>query len=86
VEQPTQKWNTWENDNWSGTTDGRASNSSRITVGSTEHLAKYLDHYSIEGIDFFIWHIGPMNLPLLQTFRSICQAKLGPNHQLELDS
>jgi hypothetical protein len=49
-------------------------------------LAKYLDCYSMGGIDFFIWHMRPMNFPHLQTFRSICQTKLGPNHQQELAS
>jgi hypothetical protein len=59
---------------------------SGTTVGTTGHLAKQLDHYSIEGINWFIW---PMNLPHLQTFRSICQAKLLSwvlNHQQELAS
>ena len=57
----------------SGTT-GEASDSSRTTGGTTEHLAKYLDCYSMGGIDFFIWHMKPMNFPYLQTFRSICQS------------
>jgi hypothetical protein len=44
---------------------------------------KHLECYLIEGIDFFIW---PISLLHLQTFRSICHAKLDPSHQQELAS
>jgi transformation/transcription domain-associated protein len=50
----------------------------------SEPLAKYLDRYPIEGIDFFIRHL---NFPQhLRTFRSIFQAKLAPNLERELTS
>jgi transformation/transcription domain-associated protein len=50
----------------------------------SEPLAKYLDRYPIEGIDFFVRHL---NFPRhLRTFRSIFQAKLAPNLERELTS
>ncbi|PFH52762.1 hypothetical protein AMATHDRAFT_1809 [Amanita thiersii Skay4041] len=50
----------------------------------SEPLAKYLDRYPIEGIDFFINKIGFPRY--LRTFRSIIQAKLAPNLERELAS
>lgn len=50
----------------------------------SEPLARYLDRYPIEGIDFFIGHL---NSPRhLRTFRNIFQAKLAPNLERELTS
>ncbi|KAF5369949.1 hypothetical protein D9758_001009 [Tetrapyrgos nigripes] len=50
----------------------------------SEPLAKYLDRYPIEGVDFFLKHL---NFPAhLRTFRSILQAKLAPNLQRVLIS
>ncbi|KAF5387961.1 hypothetical protein D9615_000446 [Tricholomella constricta] len=50
----------------------------------SEPLAKYLDRYPAEGIDFFIRHL---NFPRhLRTLRSIIEAKLAPNLERELAS
>jgi transformation/transcription domain-associated protein len=50
----------------------------------SEPLAKYLDRYPMEGIDFFIRHLqSPRHL---RTLRSILQAKMAPNLQRELAS
>ena len=50
----------------------------------SEPLAKYLDRYPAEGIDFFIRHL---NFPRhLRTLRSILQAKLALNLERELAS
>ncbi|GLB33849.1 putative PI3 PI4-kinase family protein [Lyophyllum shimeji] len=50
----------------------------------SEPLAKYLDRYPVEGIDFFIRHL---NFPRhLRTLRSILEAKLAPNLERELAS
>jgi transformation/transcription domain-associated protein len=50
----------------------------------SEPLAKYLDRYPSEGVDFFLRHL---NFPRhLRTFRSIIQAKLAPNLERELAS
>ncbi|THV08510.1 hypothetical protein K435DRAFT_832965 [Dendrothele bispora CBS 962.96] len=45
----------------------------------SEPLAKYLDRYPIEGVEFFLKHLSfPAHL---RTFQSILQAKLAPNLQ-----
>ncbi|KAJ7507855.1 hypothetical protein B0H11DRAFT_2271401 [Mycena galericulata] len=50
----------------------------------SEPLARYLNRYPSEGIDFFMRHLA---LPShLRTLRSILQAKLAPNLQRELAS
>ncbi|CAL1700686.1 unnamed protein product [Somion occarium] len=50
----------------------------------SEPLAKYLDRYPVEAIDFFIRHL---HFPRhVRTFRSILQAKLAPNLLRELVS
>ncbi|KAF9009027.1 hypothetical protein BDQ17DRAFT_1422200 [Cyathus striatus] len=50
----------------------------------SEPLAKYLDRYPVEGIDFFMRHL---NFPHhLRTLRSILQGQLAPNLQRELAS
>lgn len=50
----------------------------------SEPLAKYLDRYPIEGIDFFMRHI---NFPRhLRTLRSILQGNLAPNLLRELST
>ncbi|TFK43492.1 hypothetical protein BDQ12DRAFT_731508 [Crucibulum laeve] len=50
----------------------------------SEPLAKYLDRYPVEGIDFFMRHI---NFPRhMRTLRSILQGKLAPNLLRELAS
>jgi transformation/transcription domain-associated protein len=50
----------------------------------SEPLARYLNRYPAEGIDFFLRHLA---LPShLRTLRSILQAKLAPNLQRELAS
>lgn len=50
----------------------------------SEPLAKYLDRYPSEGVEFFLRHlIFPRHL---RTFRSILQAKLAPNLERELSS
>jgi len=47
-------------------------------------LAKYLDRYPIEAVDFFLGHI---HLPRhVHTFRSIVQSRLSSNLQRELES
>ncbi|KAF8655244.1 hypothetical protein AX16_003148 [Volvariella volvacea WC 439] len=48
----------------------------------SEPLAKYLDRYPSEGVDFFLKHLhSPRHL---RTFRSIIQAKLAPSLHREL--
>lgn len=50
----------------------------------SQPLAKYLDRYPVEALDFFMRHL---HFPRhLRTFRSILQAKLAPNVQRELAS
>jgi len=50
----------------------------------SEPLAKYLDRYPVEGIDYFLRHIQfPRHL---RTLRSILEAKLAPNVMRELGS
>lgn len=50
----------------------------------SEPLAKYLDRYPVEGIDFFMRHL---NFPRhLRTLRSILQARLAPALERELAS
>ncbi|KAJ6599027.1 hypothetical protein DFH09DRAFT_1388713 [Mycena vulgaris] len=54
------------------------------TTPFSEPLARYLNRYPGEGIDFFLRHLA---LPShLRTLRSILQAKLAPNLQRELTS
>ncbi|KAG5637374.1 hypothetical protein H0H81_004799 [Sphagnurus paluster] len=50
----------------------------------SEPLAKYLDRYPAEGIDFFIRHLNFSRH--LRTLRSILEAKLAPNLERELAS
>ncbi|KAG6866480.1 hypothetical protein C0991_003998 [Blastosporella zonata] len=50
----------------------------------SEPLAKYLDRYPAEGIDFFLRHL---NFPRhMRTLRSILEGKLAPNLERELAS
>ncbi|KAG6816156.1 hypothetical protein H0H87_008290 [Tephrocybe sp. NHM501043] len=50
----------------------------------SEPLAKYLDRYPVDGIDFFLRHL---NFPRhMRTLRSILEAKLAPNLERELAS
>ncbi|KAF8076441.1 hypothetical protein FPV67DRAFT_1558921 [Lyophyllum atratum] len=50
----------------------------------SEPLAKYLDRYPVDGIEFFIRHL---NFPRhLRTLRSILEAKLAPSLERELAS
>ncbi|KAG6831589.1 hypothetical protein H0H92_009062 [Tricholoma furcatifolium] len=50
----------------------------------SEPLAKYLDRYPVEGINFFLRHL---HLPRhMRTLRSILEAKLAPNLERELAS
>ncbi|RDB22695.1 Transcription-associated protein 1 [Hypsizygus marmoreus] len=50
----------------------------------SEPLAKYLDRYPVEGVEFFLQHL---NFPRhLRTFRSIIEARLAPNVERELAS
>lgn len=48
----------------------------------SEPLAKYLNRYPSEGVDFFVRHLKFQRH--LQTLRSIVQAKLAPNFEREL--
>ncbi|KAK2466244.1 hypothetical protein APHAL10511_001886, partial [Amanita phalloides] len=50
----------------------------------SEPLAKYLDRYPIEGVDFFISKLGFARY--LRTFRSILQARLAPHLECEFSS
>ncbi|KAG6837441.1 hypothetical protein H0H93_009535 [Arthromyces matolae] len=50
----------------------------------SEPLAKYLDRYPVDGIEFFLRHL---NFPRhMRTLRSILEAKLAPNLERELAS
>jgi hypothetical protein len=82
VEQLTREWDNW----WGYMCLG----SGTILMEQLTHkpfsvpLVQHLDHYSIEGIDFFIRHMSFP--PKLHTFRIILQTKPAPNLEQQLAS
>jgi hypothetical protein len=87
VEQLVVEQLTWEWDNWWGY---MCLGSGTILMEQLTHkpfsvpLVQHLDHYSIQGIDFFISHTS--FLPKLHTFRIILQAKIASNLEQKLAS